>query len=273
MKLSKILILGVAAVAAAPMAQAKVEAPADSVSAAMATIIADYVGQSLEKQYPADDVATQQFIDGVKKAFSISSVETPYYDGIAQGMRMMDNLDQMRQAGFPLDNAMFIAAFERAVAGEATGFTPESADAYLSEVQTRAARADAAAQQAFLDSQLEREGVTRLPSGLIFEVVTEGEGSEPTAADTVEVFYTGRLADGTVFDKTGETPARMPVGRLIPGFTEGLKMMKPGGTYRLFIPASLGYGDRGAGSDIPGGAALDFTVTLVDVVKDQPANK
>lgn len=245
---------------------AQFKAPVDSVSAAMATVIGGYVAPSLEQQYPADDVAHQMFIDGIKKAFEIQSADEVYYQGLMQGMRMKENLSQMRAAGYPIDDNLFVANLVDLLSGKPTGFTAESADAYLNEIQQRRSKADAAIQQAFLDQQAGREGVTTLPSGLLFEVVTEGEGASPVATDTVEVFYTGKLADGTVFDGTSDTPAKLPVNRLIAGFSEGLQLMKPGGTYRLFIPASLGYGDRGAGSDIPGGAALDFTVTLVDIV-------
>ncbi|MDE6557251.1 MAG: FKBP-type peptidyl-prolyl cis-trans isomerase, partial [Duncaniella sp.] len=103
------------------------------------------------------------------------------------------------------------------------------------------------------------------PSGLVFQVITEGEGAMPQSGERVKVNYTGRLSDGTVFDQT-DAPVTFDVDRLVPGFTEGLKMMRPGGTYRLVIPASLGYGDTGAAGVIPPGAALDFTVELVEVV-------
>lgn len=91
----------------------------------------------------------------------------------------------------------------------------------------------------------------------------------PTDADKVRVMYTGRLADGTVFDET-DRPVEFPLKGLVPGFTEGLKLMKTGGEYRLFIPPQLGYGQRGAAGVIPPGAALDFTVRLLDVIP--PAN-
>ncbi|MDE5647858.1 MAG: FKBP-type peptidyl-prolyl cis-trans isomerase [Muribaculaceae bacterium] len=75
------------------------------------------------------------------------------------------------------------------------------------------------------------------------------------------VSYEGRLSDGTVFDTT-ETPIAMTVGTLVPGFNQGLMKMRPGGTYRLVIPAEMGYGREGIPGVIPGNAALDFTVTL-----------
>ena len=118
----------------------------------------------------------------------------------------------------------------------------------------------------YLADQRAREGVIETPSGLLFEVITEGEGATPTDADRVSVTYAGRLSDGTVFDST-ERPVQFPVANLVPGFTEGLKMMKAGGEYRIIIPAALGYGDKGAAGVIPPGAVLDFTIRLLDVVR------
>ena len=90
-------------------------------------------------------------------------------------------------------------------------------------------------QLAFLDKEGAREGVIKCPSGLLFEVISEGEGDSPKADDTVRVTYKGALADGTIFDET-EKPIDLPVNGVVKGFSEGLQMMRPGGTYRLFIP-------------------------------------
>ena len=102
------------------------------------------------------------------------------------------------------------------------------------------------------------------PSGLVFQVLTEGEGPMPADGDTVSVLYTGRLSDGSEFDST-DKPVDLSVSGVVPGMSEGLKMMKPGGRYRLVIPSDLGYGNRGIRGVIPGGAALDFTVELVGI--------
>lgn len=264
--LKKAGIIALLIFAAAP-ARAVEPAVTDSTSRAMATIVAGYLQPAFERQYPVDATARQLFTDGIAKAFAIEPADEVYYQGLAQGLNIRDNLEQMRQQGFDIDNATFLAALEKAFAGESTGFTVDSAQKYMTQVEKTMHQADAQAQTDFLAAQAVREGVQQLPSGLLFEVITEGEGESPKLEDTVEVLYTGRLANGSIFDETNGTSVKFPVNRLIPGFTEGLTMMKPGGTYRLFIPSELGYGDRGAGKDIPGGAALDFTVTLVDIVK------
>ncbi|HEY0413338.1 MAG TPA: FKBP-type peptidyl-prolyl cis-trans isomerase [Allosphingosinicella sp.] len=102
-------------------------------------------------------------------------------------------------------------------------------------------------------------------SGLRIQTLKPGTGPKPTLEDAVLVTYEGRLADGKVFDRT-EQPVGLLVADLVPGFTEALLLMDKGGTYRIRIPAALGYGAQGAGNGvIPPNAELDFTITLLDV--------
>ena len=101
------------------------------------------------------------------------------------------------------------------------------------------------------------------PSGLQYRVLKEGTGPSPTLTDVALIDYTGRLENGTVFDSTkGKQPVPMPVQGSIPGFSEGLRLMNNGATYRFKIPPALGYGEQGAGGVIPPNAMLDFEVTL-----------
>jgi hypothetical protein len=104
------------------------------------------------------------------------------------------------------------------------------------------------------------------PSGLRYRVVQAGEGPNAARTDIAKVNYTGRLADGTVFDSNeGGEPVEFPVGGVVPGFSEALQLMNKGATYQIRIPPELGYGERvPPGSPIPPGATLDFEVTLVD---------
>ena len=127
-----------------------------------------------------------------------------------------------------------------------------------------------AAQQAFVDKAAAAEGAVRTPSGLVFQVIVEGEGVTPVSGDDAVLNYVGSFSDGSVFDRTDE-PVTFDVDRLVPGFSEGLKMMRTGGKYRIVIPASLGYGERGVPGDIPPNAALDFTIELLQVVP-KPSN-
>lgn len=122
--------------------------------------------------------------------------------------------------------------------------------------------------EAWLADKALEEGVVSLPSGLMYQVLNEGNGKKPTAEDTVECHYEGRLIDGTVFDssyKRGES-ATFPLNGVIAGWTEGVQLMSEGAKYRFFIPYQLAYGERGAGAAIPPFAALVFDVELIKVL-------
>jgi FKBP-type peptidyl-prolyl cis-trans isomerase FklB len=120
---------------------------------------------------------------------------------------------------------------------------------------------------AFLAENRKKEGVKTLPSGLQYKVITEGTGKTPKAEDTVITNYRGTLIDGTEFDssyKRGQ-PATFPVKGVIPGWTEALQLMKEGSKWELFIPASLAYGERGAGNLIGPYTTLIFEIELISV--------
>lgn len=121
--------------------------------------------------------------------------------------------------------------------------------------------------EAFLEDNRKKKGVKVLPSGLQYKVLEEGKGPSPKATDTVEVHYRGMLIDGTEFDSSYKRggPATLSVGGVIAGWTEALQIMKVGSKWKLFIPAKLAYGERGAGRDIPPNAALVFDVELLGI--------
>ncbi len=120
---------------------------------------------------------------------------------------------------------------------------------------------------AFLAENAQREGVVALPSGLQYEIMSEGNGTSPKSTDTVTVHYRGTLIDGTEFDSSYQRgrPATFRLNQVIKGWTEGLQLMKEGGKRRLFIPSHLAYGKRGAGKLIGPGEALIFEVELIRV--------
>ncbi len=121
--------------------------------------------------------------------------------------------------------------------------------------------------ESFLAKNKGEKGVVTLESGLQYKVMTEGKGKTPKASDTVKTHYQGTLVDGTVFDSSYERgePVSFPVGGVIRGWTEALQLMKEGAKWKLFVPADLAYGDRGAGQKIGPHAALIFEVELLSI--------
>lgn len=119
----------------------------------------------------------------------------------------------------------------------------------------------------FLKENKNAAGVTELPSGVQYLVLKEGSGAQPSVSDTVKAHYKGALLDGKEFDSSfrRNQPFTAPLRSLIKGWQEVLPLMKEGSHWRLWIPSELAYGDRGAGSDIPGGATLMFEVELISI--------
>jgi FKBP-type peptidyl-prolyl cis-trans isomerase len=121
----------------------------------------------------------------------------------------------------------------------------------------------------FLAKNKQKEGVQTTESGLQYELIEKGTGASPDENDMVTVHYTGKTVNGNVFDSSVERgePVTFGVNQVIPGWTEGLQLMQEGGKARFYIPSELGYGERGAGPDIPPHSALIFDVELISVEK------
>lgn len=123
--------------------------------------------------------------------------------------------------------------------------------------------------EAFLTENAKRDGIKVTESGLQYEVLESGNGDSPKASDNVEVHYTGKLIDGTVFDSSVErgVPASFGVTQVIPGWVEALQLMHEGDKWRLYIPSDLAYGPNGAGGVIGPNMTLIFDVELLRVIK------
>lgn len=133
---------------------------------------------------------------------------------------------------------------------------------YLSTAQFNKVREES---EAFLDQKAKDEKVFKTESGLMYEIIKLGDGGpKPTATSDVEVRYRGELIDGTVFDEA-TTPVTLNLGGVIKGWTEGVQLMSVGDKYKFYLPASLAYGEQGAGQDIKPGAALVFEIELVSI--------
>ena len=135
----------------------------------------------------------------------------------------------------------------------------------LSAQQPAPSQKDAGA--AFLAETAKKPGVQKTASGLLYEIVKAGDGPKPAATDLVKVHYKGTLIDGKEFDSSykRDMPAEFPLNGVIPCWTEGLQLMKPGGKATLYCPSDIAYGERGFPPVIPPGATLVFDVELISV--------
>ncbi len=127
----------------------------------------------------------------------------------------------------------------------------------------------------FLAENAKKKGVKTTDSGLQYEVLKQGDGAKPKATDQVKVHYRGTLLDGTEFDSSYSRgqPVTFPLNGVIKGWTEGLQLMPVGSKYKFYLPASLAYGEQGAGNKIAPNATLIFEVELLDIVTPDNGSK
>ena len=193
----------------------------------------------------------------------------------ALGMNLGTNLHKQ---SVEVDPTIVLRGLKDALAGGKMLQTEDEARATLTQLQTEvrnkqqekmkvAGEANRKEGVEFLAVNKSKEGIVTLPSGLQYKILTEGTGPKPAASDTVVCNYRGTLISGAEFDssyKRGQ-PASFPVNGVIKGWTEALQLMPVGSKWQLFVPAELGYGDRGAGADIGPGATLIFEVELLSI--------
>lgn len=172
-----------------------------------------------------------------------------------------------------IDIESFADAVKAVFSREEPKMKPDEAQKLINEYLTKLqGKLEAAAREAgekFLSENKQKPEVKETASGLQYVVEKEGTGAQPTATDEVTVHYTGKLLDGTVFDSSvnrGE-PATFPLNRVIPGWTEGVQLMKEGAKYTFFIPSDLAYGAQGVPNAIPPHSTLIFEVELIKVIK------
>lgn len=190
----------------------------------------------------------------------------------AIGLGIGQNLLSMGAKGIEVND--FAQAIKDVLEGNKTAISHTEArdivNKYFAELEERMNAANIAAGKTFLEENKKRPGVITLPSGLQYEVITEGNvsGRYAKATDQVQCHYEGTLIDGTLFDssiKRGQ-PATFGVNQVIPGWVEALQLMPEGAKWRLFIPSDLAYGAQGAGEMIPPHSTLIFEVELIKIV-------
>lgn len=196
--------------------------------------------------------------DSLSYAFGISLAEYMKSQGISK-----------------INFALLNKAIDQTLKGQATYFDPATANTVMSKISEEKGKKKLAMEkeigEKFLADNKKKPGVFVTPTGLQYEILKKGDGLKPTIADTVSAHYAGSLIDGKEFDnsyKRGE-PLTIPVSGVIAGWTEALQMMPVGSKWKLYIPSTSGYGDYGAGQDIPGGATLIFIVELVSIVNQK----
>jgi FKBP-type peptidyl-prolyl cis-trans isomerase len=218
-------------------------------------------------------VATSCQNGGLGKKVSLKTDidSTSYALGVLIAQQNKQSLETV-PGGDQINIDLLSEAFRQVLKGDSTLVTAQEANEMVSnffqKMGEKKAQENLEAGNAFLEKNKAREGVTTTPSGLQYEIIKEGTGVKPTAEDMVKVHYHGTLIDGKVFDSSvdrGE-PAEFPVGGVIQGWVEALQLMPVGSKWKIYLPASLAYGERGAGGDIGPNSALIFEVELLEIL-------
>jgi FKBP-type peptidyl-prolyl cis-trans isomerase len=199
--------------------------------------------------------------------FSGNTARTSYAFGMTVG-------DDLQQAGLEIDYAAFMEGLKAAMENRQTIMDREEAMEVVQDAFENAMRRQYAElrekEARFLETNATQPGVQQTASGLQYVILEEGNGPKPEATDMVRVHYEGGLPDGTIFDSSfqrGE-PEEIPLDMVIFGWAEGIMLMNVGSKYRIYIPSSLAYGERGAGGVIPPYSTLVFTIELIDIVTE-----
>ena len=192
----------------------------------------------------------------------------------ALGMNLGINLQKQ---SLPVNADLLARGIRDGLAGGKTLLTEDEARAVMTEMQNQfrqqLGETNKKEGDAFLAANKAKDGVVTLPSGLQYKILQAGTGPKPAATDTVTVNYRGTLINGTEFDSSYKhgKPITFPLNGVIKGWTEALQLMPTGSKWQLFIPSSLAYAERGAGTDIGPSAVLIFEVELLSIKAPEKA--
>lgn len=233
--------------------------------------------------YPElNSLDVEAYLKGVKEG---ANADNPsFYMGVNDGIQMKKNFNQMaQQFGMELNFESFLVAYAQAINGDSIfSIDKTRANAICDSIVAAAraakeqaeldsianspeAKANLEAGIAFLAAKEQEEGVQKTESGLLYKVIKEGNGKKFKITDNIELSYVGKFINDSIFDQNASMKSM--VGRFVPGFTEGLRLMSPGAKYIFYIPSELAYGVRGRGETMPSNSTLIFEVETKGLVK------
>lgn len=180
-----------------------------------------------------------------------------------------DAVHNLKTQGVPVIEEAYLLGAREAFSGAPERFTSQETTSLFDGLRTKIQEQKKAAGAAYLKANKKKDGVKVTKSGLQYKILAPGTGASPKKDDKVRVHYRGTLIDGTEFDSSykREQPAEFPLGNVIPGWTEGLQLIKTGGKIQLTVPSDLAYGDRGRPPTIPPFSVLIFEVELLEILK------
>ena len=269
----------------------------DSLSVAMGAaqgshLLSEYM--TLPEEQKAN-IKKEDLLRGLKQVIMTDTTQQGYLTGLSFGLQLAGQIFRYEEAGIPVDRAKLYEAYAKAFSADSINsdemrglqtnfqalaeqaqqkmmeyYQKQQEEARAAKENSPEAKENTEKGEAFLKEQMAKDPSIKVtPSGLAYKVIKEGEGEAVGANGSAKVKYTGKLIDGTEFDKNSDGVVMNP-NRVVPGFGEGLSMMKNGSQYILYIPGKLAYGvDGNPQAGIAPNAMLVFEVETSDVT---PAN-
>ena len=237
------------------------------------------VGSEMKSNPTVKNLDKNEILKGMQVVLAADTTEKAYIQGLQIGLSLYGVTESLQQRdSINVDKQKVYAAFKEAFLADSVG-TPEEAQAIVMSLidkikneriaKSPEAIANKNAGEAFIANEMKKDpSLKKTESGLVYKVIKEGEGVTIKASDRVKVKYTGKHIDGKEFDSSGDDTRTFSPSGVVPGFGEGLKMMKPGAHYILYIPAELGYGVQGQPyGGIKPNETLVFDVEVVEIEK------
>ena len=227
-------------------------------------------------------ISKDEIIKGIEYVLAIDTANMGMQAGLSMGMQLAGQIVQLEQLGAKIDRKKVLEELKKAIMQDSTSM--EEIQKYNTFMQMAQGKLQMAkleqapeaiqgkkAGEAFINKKKQEDpAIKTTASGLSYKIINEGTGAKPTDTQYVKVKYTGKLINDTVFDDSKGEAREFPVAGVVPGFSEGLKLLGVGGKAILYIPGKLGYGPQGQPqAGIGPNQTLVFEVELVEV-KEQP---
>lgn len=254
----------------------------DSISDLFGVVVGGQFAQEISRMPEMDKDA---FLRGISTAVLADTSDVSYLQGLAQGSRLAQQFQYFyKEMGVDIDRDLFLKQFKKAILADSVSGDVMMQQTALNQLMEKAQKraeerkeaelnnapeavANRKAGEAYIDSIRKADpSIQVTPSGLAYKVINAGEGDNISENDMASVIYKGSLTDGTVFDDSKGEARKFSPRRVVPGFGEGLQMMKKGAKYVLYIPGDLAYGVKGMPqAGIGPNQTLVFDVEIADI--------
>lgn len=253
------------------------ETPEDSLAYYFGQMWGNGIGSEMKSNPTVKDLDKNEILKGMQVALAADTTQKAYIQGLQIGLQLFGVTENLSQHdSINIDRQKLYAAFKEAFLADSVG-SPEETQAVVMTLidkiknerlaKSPEAIANKNAGEAFIANEMKKDpSLKKTESGLVYKVIAEGEGTTIKASDRVKVKYTGKHIDGKEFDSSGDETRTFSPSGVVPGFGEGLKMMKPGAHYILYIPGDLAYGVQGQPyAGIKSNETLVFDVEVVGI--------